>query len=125
MTGPQTKRILLVESHRALQRALATVLDLEPTLEVVGRAESMARAREFITRGEAFDAAVVDLFLPDGDGAELISELQQAYPDALVVVLTSSVDPTDHARAIAAGADGVLSTATPLEDFVSTIKHLG
>jgi DNA-binding NarL/FixJ family response regulator len=124
LTGEHPKRILLVEDHHALQAGLATVLDLEPTLEVVGRAESLAQAREFLARGEALDVAIIDLTLPDGDGTELIGVLQEAYPDAAVLVLTASIDPVDHARALTAGADEVLSKATPLKKVVDAIRNV-
>jgi two-component system, NarL family, response regulator DesR len=122
---PETKGILIVEDHRALQGGLVTILGLEPGIEVVGRLESVADTREFAARGEAFDVAVVDLFLPDGDGIQAMEDLRRANPRAKVLVLTSSVDPEDHARAEREGADAVLSKATPLKEIVEIIKRLG
>ncbi len=124
MTGRYPKRILLVEDHRALQAGLARVLELEPTLEVIGLAESLAQAREFLARSDALDVAIIDLTLPDGDGTELIGVLQEAYPDAAVLVLTASINPVDHARALTAGADEVVSKATPLRKVVDVIRNV-
>lgn len=57
---------------------------------------------------------IVDLGLPDGSGADLISELTRAEPRVDVVFGTSG-DPDGEAVAMAAGADGFL--AKPLDSL--------
>ena len=51
--------------------------------------------------------------------------MRESCPGVPVVVLTISVDPSEHARAREAGADEVLSKATDLDEIVATIKWLG
>jgi DNA-binding NarL/FixJ family response regulator len=55
------------------------MFDREPEFEVVAQAGCLAEAREELG---GMDLAVVDLDLPDGDGAELIGELREANPRA-------------------------------------------
>src|SRR5918994_7486546 len=100
------KRVLLVEDHAAFNEALTTLLNMEPDLEVVGRAGSLAEARAAAAREEV-DVAVVDVFLPDGNGVELVRELRRADPGLSIVILTAGVDPNVHALAFEAGADEV------------------
>lgn len=57
---------------------------------------------------------IVDMGLPDGDGAQLISQLAQLKPEA-PVVLGISGEPDNRAAALAAGADGFLTK--PLESL--------
>ena len=71
------KRVLLVEDHAAFHEALTTLLNMEPDLEVVGRADSLAEGRAAAALEEV-DVAVVDVFLPDGNGVELVRELRRA-----------------------------------------------
>ena len=118
-------RVLLVEDHRAFGEGLAFMLDREPDLRVVGRTDSAADCHWYLSGGEGFDVAVVDLYLADGEGIELIDEMHQSYPGVPVLVLTISVDPTDHARAKEAGADEVVSKAATLDEIIATIKRLG
>jgi DNA-binding NarL/FixJ family response regulator len=118
-------RVLLVEDHRAFGDALALLLGREPDLEVVGRTGSAAECRRFLSGGDGFDVAMVDLYLPDGEGIGLMDGMRGSRPGVPVVVLTISLNPAEHARAREAGADEVLSKAADLDEIVATIKRLG
>lgn len=102
-------RVLLVEDHRAFSESLAYLLDREPDLQVVGSTASAAECRRYLSGGEGFDVAVVDLYLADGEGIELIHEMRESCPAVTVLVLTISLGPTDHSRVKEAGANEVVS----------------
>ncbi len=123
--GGEVPRALLVEDHRAFSGALAFSLDREQDLRVVGRTASAAECRRYLSGGEGFDVAVVDLYLTVGEGIGLVDEMRESCPGVPVVVLTISVDPADHARAREAGVDEVLSKADDLDEIVATIRRLG
>jgi DNA-binding NarL/FixJ family response regulator len=57
------------------------------------------------------EIAVVDLALPDGDGFELIEHFSSTEPKIMTLVLSASVEPGRFARAVEAGAAGVLHKA--------------
>jgi DNA-binding NarL/FixJ family response regulator len=101
------KRALLVEDHAAFREALAKVLEWEAGFEKVPQAGSLSEtlARAGLLDGN-LDVAVVNLGLPDGDGADLISQMRGTEPDVPVLVLTLSQDPARHARALDAGRKG-------------------
>jgi two-component system, NarL family, response regulator DevR len=115
------KRVLLVEDHAAFHEALTTLLIMEPDLEVVGRADSLAEGRAAAALEEV-DVAVVDVFLPDGNGVELVRELRRADPHVLIVILTGGVDPQLHALAFEAGADEVCLKAAGIEEILKAIR---
>src|SRR5215207_2756755 len=115
------KRVLLVEDHAAFHEAFMTLLNLEPDLEVVGRGGSLAEGRAAAAL-EQVDVAVVDAFLPDGNGVELVRELRQADPHVLIVLLTGGVDPQLHALAFKAGADEVCLKAAGIEEIIKAIR---
>ena len=114
-------RVLLVDDHLAFRQPLAFLLGREPDLAVVGQAGSLAEARPLLA---AADVALVDLGLPDGDGAGLIRELRAANPRARAVVLTASADPKRLAPAVAAGAAGVLHKACSIAEIVAALRRL-
>ena len=117
------KRVLLVEDHAAFHEALTTLLNMEPDLEVVGRASSLAEGRSAAAAlVEEVDVAVVDVFLPDGNGVELVRELRRADPHVLIVILTGGVDPQLHALAFEAGADEVCLKAAGIEEILKAIR---
>jgi DNA-binding NarL/FixJ family response regulator len=73
---------------------------------------------------EIFDVAVVDLGLPDGYGGDLIRDLREANPRAQTLVLSASLERRDIARAVLAGAAGVLSKTAHLDEVVEAVKRL-
>jgi len=113
--------ILLVEDHAVFRQALALAFSLEPDLNVVCEAGSVAEGLDLLDK---IDVAVVDLDLPDGSGASLISGLHEVNRKAEAIVLTASTQQLDIARAIEAGAAGVLHKSTPLGDIVTAVKRV-
>lgn len=117
----KTVNILLVEDHASFRQALAFVFEREPEFTVAAQAGSLAEARAAF---EGIDVAVVDLGLPDGDGAELISELASYNRKVTTLVLSASLDPAEFARAVEAGASGVLHKATGIKEIVEAVRRL-
>jgi DNA-binding NarL/FixJ family response regulator len=56
---------------------MTVLLAQEPDLEMVAQAESLDEVRQHCTSGE-FDVVILDLSLPDGNGADLIVDLREA-----------------------------------------------
>src|SRR5215210_319889 len=114
---------MLVDDHASFRRPLAFMLEREPDLSVVAQAGSLAEAREVL--GDAaskVDVVVVDL--PDGSGVDFISYLRSAVPRAMALILTAFGERERFARAIEAGAAGVMHKSTRPEDIIETIRRL-
>ena len=71
------------------------------------------------------DVALLDLFLPDGEGTALIAVLRGANPAVRVLVLTASIEPGLRGRMAEAGADGVLDKTAALTEIASEVARLG
>ena len=121
--GEEMQRLLLVEDHASFRQTLALVFDQEPDFEVVAQAGSVAEARLVMADRET-DLAVVDLSLPDGEGVELIEDLREANPHFAALVLTASLDKAEHARAVEAGAAGVLHKSAEVEEILDSTRRL-
>ncbi len=118
------QRILLVEDHASFRQTLAYVFDQQPEFEVVAQAGTLAEARRVMAGVEA-DLGVIDLSLPDGEGTELIAELREANPLFAALVLTASLDRAEHARAVEAGAAGVMHKAADVDEILGATRRLG
>ena len=117
-------RILLVDDHASMREALGATFEGEG-FEVVGQAGSMAETRRMLEEmQQAIDVAVIDLGLPDGYGADLIKELREKNPQAQALVLSASPDRARIARAVKAGAAGVLNKSAHLEEVVEAVRRL-
>ena len=117
----ETKRILVVAPHNAFRQALAMRLDQEEDLEVAWQAGSMTDTRDIHLDG--VDVALVDPFLPDGDGLELIREVSVANPNALALVLSHKLDPAVCHQALGAGAVEVLATNTSIGEVIDAVRR--
>ncbi|MBA2443324.1 MAG: response regulator transcription factor [Rubrobacter sp.] len=116
-----TTNVLLVEDHASFRQALAVVFDREQEFTVAAQAGSISEARELL---EGIDVAVIDLGLPDGDGAELIEALASVNPKAIAMVLSASLEPAHFARAVEAGASGMLHKSASIEEIVDAARRL-
>ena len=118
-------RILLVEDHASFREAAAAVFEQEPGFEVVGQAGSIAGARETIVDGEVeADVALVDLTLPDGSGGDLIKEWRAVYPRAQALGLSATLDRAEVARAVEAGAAGVLHKSADMDEVIEAVRRV-
>ena len=118
-------RVLLVEDepvNRALVRAIIARADPATVPEVdLVEAATMADARSMLAGG-SFDAVLVDVRLPDGNGLDLIGEIRQREREVKVIVVSASVLPAERASALATGADGFLAKPFGAEAFVDVLR---
>ncbi|HET7271536.1 MAG TPA: response regulator transcription factor [Rubrobacter sp.] len=133
--GPTTgqeieKRILLVEDNEEFREAFARMLELElaPELNVAfAQADSLAEAHTLLHEEGGLDAALIDIGLPDGDGLDLVRELEGEgghMPALPTLVITADLDHSVAARAIEAGARGVLSKMVSVRETAETVQML-
>ncbi len=117
-------RVMLVEDHVDFRHLMVALLDRHADLEVVAQAGSLTEARSHAAVVR-FDVAVLDLGLPDGNGADLIAELRRANPDVAVLILSASLDPENLGKATEAGADEILDKLATPGEILGAIRRLG
>ena len=117
-------RIILVDDHATLREALVVLLEREPDMMVVGEAGSVGETRQLLANKVPADVAVVDLTLPDGQGTDVVEALLDSRAVEAVLVLTALDELHDRARAVAAGALGVLHKSVPTADIIVAIRRL-
>ena len=117
--------ILLVDDHASFRQTLAFVFGQLPDFEVVAQAGSLAEARRALEGLENEpDLGVIDLSLPDGEGTELIKDLREANEEFAALLLTASLDRTDHARAVEAGAAGVVHKSADVDEILDATRRI-
>jgi RNA polymerase sigma factor (sigma-70 family) len=114
-------RILLLADPGWLRQALAFILSREPDFTVVAQVGALDGARDALDEA---DVAVVDLALSDMEGIELIRELHNANARVRVLALAAKPDPPQTARAVEAGAAGVLPRSASIDEIISGIRRL-
>jgi len=99
--------VLLVEDHVILREGLRALLNLEPDLEVVGEADSIAQARS-IFETQRPQLVLTDIALPGGSGLSLIATLKDLMPTVHVLVLSAHCTDEYVRAALELGADGYI-----------------
>jgi DNA-binding NarL/FixJ family response regulator len=114
-------RIVVADDQRAVREALATVLDAEPGLEVVGLAADGDEAVELAHRFSP-EVVLMDLRMPNVDGVTATRRLTNELPDVKVVVLTTFADDTSILAALEAGASGFLTKDAGREQIALAVR---
>ncbi|GIH96297.1 response regulator [Planobispora siamensis] len=114
-------RVFLVDDHEVVRRGVATLLDSEDDIEVIGEAESAesAVARILALRP---DVAVLDVRLPDGNGVDVCREVRSALPGLACLMLTSFSDDDALFNAVMAGASGYVLKQIHGSDLVGAVR---
>jgi two-component system, NarL family, response regulator LiaR len=126
MSPTQPIRVMLVDDHTMVRRGLATFLKVYPDLELVGEVGSGQEAIELC--GAALpDVILMDLMMPDMDGATTTRLIRQKYPKVQVIALTSYKEHEIVQNALQAGAIGYLLKDVSAGELARAIRaaHAG
>ncbi len=114
-------RVFLVDDHEVVRRGVAEVLEDDPGITVAGEAGSVAEALARVPAVRP-DVVVIDMRLPDGDGAELCRGLRARIPGLHCLVLTSYSEQDALDAAVRAGASGFLLKKVRGPALVSAVR---
>ena len=118
---PRPVRVFLVDDHEVVRRGVAEVLEDDTDLTVAGEAGSAAEALARVPAVRP-DVVLVDMRLPDGDGAELCRELRDRVPGLRCIVLTSYSEQDALEAAIRSGASGFVLKQVRGPALVSAVR---
>lgn len=116
-------RILIADDHAVVRKGLATLINTEPGMELVGEAEDGLEA-VFKVRSLQPDVILLDLVMPRQDGLEAIRQIKAENPVARILVLTSFADDDKVFPAIKAGALGYLLKDASPEQLLQAIRDV-
>jgi len=100
-------RALVVDDESVVREGIATILSLQPDMEVVGEACDGIQATQLAQKTMP-DVILLDLVMPKLDGLATIPKLKEILPDSRILVLTSFAESDRVYQAIKAGALGYL-----------------
>ena len=116
-------RVLLVEDDPITLGALTRKITEQTELLLVNAVSNCKDAR-VVLQNDAIDVLLTDLNLPDGNGTELISELNQSQPNALSMVISVFGGEQHVVDAIKAGASGYLLKDDTGQEIGASIRSL-
>ena len=116
-----TIRVMLVDDHTMVRRGLATFLNAFEDLELAGEAESGQSAIKLCAKLHP-DVMLMDMMMPDMDGATATRKIREQFPKVQVIVLTSFKEEELVKKALEAGAIGYLLKDVSADDLVKAIR---
>ena len=123
---PGLIRILTVDDHPILRKGIASLVNAEADMKLIAEASSGKEAIE-LYRLHRPDVTLMDLQMPEMDGAEAISEIQSEFHDARIIVLTTYTGDAQILKALKAGARAYILKGHVHRELLETIRavHAG
>ncbi len=114
--------ILIVDDDRSLREELAAQLQVDGEF-TADEAASVSEADAKIQKHEArFDAIILDVGLPDGDGRDLCAELRRKGLRMPIIMLTGSDEEADVVRGLEAGANDYIAKPFRLNELLARLR---
>jgi len=115
-------RVLLAEDQATVRDALATLLGLQPDIEIVA---AVGRGDEVVAAALAArpDVGLLDIEMPGLNGLEAAAALRGALPQCRVLILTTFGRPGYLRRAMQSGAVGFLVKEAPAAQLAVAIRR--
>jgi two-component system NarL family response regulator len=113
--------IIIADDHAVLRESLSALLGAQHDFRVLGSARNGTEALQMVQQQHP-DVLVLDLFMPDGDGFEVLRTLDRAGSRVASVVLTASENQSDYVQAVRLGARGLVLKGDPPENLFGAIR---
>jgi DNA-binding NarL/FixJ family response regulator len=125
-TDTDTIRVFLVDDHAVVRAGLATYLETEDAMTVIGEAsdgkDALNRIAVLANGDELPDVVLLDLLMPVMEGIATTAEIKRRWPVVEVVAVTSFLEEEKIRAALEAGAAGYLLKDADAADVVAAIR---
>lgn len=118
-------KVMIVDDHEMVRMGLKTYLMLDPGFEVIGEAGDGREAVEVLERGLPDgppDIILMDLMMPNMNGAEATKEVLSRFPGMKIVILTSFLEDDLVVQAVEAGAVSYVLKTVSAEELIYALQ---
>jgi DNA-binding NarL/FixJ family response regulator len=113
--------IVIADDHAVLRESLATLLETQADLKVIGKATNGTEALDLVQQHHP-DVLLLDLFMPQGNGFDVLRVLDREGSRAASVVLTGSESQMDYLQVVRLGARGLVLKADDPRKLFEAIR---
>ena len=121
MTEADKIKVMIVDDHKVVRSGLSAFLQIYDDFVLVGEASN---GKEALEKCSALlpDVVLMDLVMPEMDGAAATKAIREKYPDIQVIILTSFKEDNLIENALQAGAIGYLLKNVTADELASAIR---
>jgi DNA-binding NarL/FixJ family response regulator len=123
MSDDKQIEIAIADDHAVLRESLATLLETQPDMKVIGKATNGHEALQLVQEHHP-DVLLLDLFMPESNGFEVLRVLDREGSRVASVVLTGSESQMDYLQAVRLGARGLVLKADDPQKLFSAIRSV-
>jgi DNA-binding NarL/FixJ family response regulator len=115
-------KVLLADDHAVVRSGLSKILELDPSIEVVGEAKD---GQDAISKAEELkpDIILMDIMMPRCNGLEAMSIIHEKLPGTRVLFLTVSEKEEDLFKALRSGAQGYILKSASVNELLEAVKQ--
>jgi DNA-binding NarL/FixJ family response regulator len=120
---PVRIRVVSVDDHPLVREGIATLINDQEDMQLVAQGstgkEAILRFREHRP-----DILLLDVRLPDMNGIDAMISIRSEFPEARVIIVTSSEGDVEMQRALAGGAASYLVKSMPPQSLLEAIRKV-
>jgi DNA-binding NarL/FixJ family response regulator len=116
-------RVLSVDDHPLVREGIAAMINDQPDMQVVAQAASGKEGIQHFREHQP-DVVLMDVRLPDMSGIDAMITIRSEFPQARVIIVTSSEGDAEMRRALEGGARGYMLKSMPPKDLLEAIRKV-
>ena len=114
-------RILIADDHAVVRAGIRQFLEGEANIKEIGEAASGNETLDQLRAGK-WDLVLLDIFMPDRSGLDILRHIQVGHPKVKVLVLSGLPEQQYAVNVLRAGASGYLAKDSAPEELVKAVN---
>jgi len=114
-------KVLIADDHALVRAGLRQFLEQDPQVTEIGEASSGSNTLDML-RAKPWDLLLLDIFMPDRSGLDILARVRALHPNTRVLVLSGYPERQYAISVLRSGANGFLSKESAPEELSKAVK---
>jgi two-component system, NarL family, invasion response regulator UvrY len=114
-------KVLIADDHALVRAGLRQFLEQDPQVTEIGEAVSGSNTLDQL-RAKQWDLLLLDIFMPDRSGLDILARVRALHPNTRVLVLSGYPERQYAVSVLRSGANGFLSKESAPEELSKAVR---